>query len=119
MRAIRKRMSGRLGRSPKIAGVLVLLGLLAFSVFAFNRERVAVTLSSGDTVEADFARAYKLEPYKSVVKIAGVKVGEVTGVKITDRHTAVVSMKLDDGTLSKLGTAPSAAVRPALVVGGS
>jgi phospholipid/cholesterol/gamma-HCH transport system substrate-binding protein len=99
--------------------VLVLIGLVLLGIAAFQRDRIAVTLRSGDTVRAEFARAYKLEPYKSPVKVAGVKVGEVTGVDITDAHTAVVSMKLDGGTVGKLGSDPSAAVRPTLVVGGS
>ncbi|SBW22844.1 MlaD family protein [Protofrankia symbiont of Coriaria ruscifolia] len=104
--------------SSRTLGVLVLLTLILVGVAAFNRNRITVTLSSGDTIKAEFARAYKLEPYRSVVKVAGVKVGEVTGVDITERHTSVVSMKVDDGILGKLGEQPSAAVRPTLLVGG-
>ncbi|WP_131770145.1 MlaD family protein [Candidatus Protofrankia californiensis] len=123
MSVVRQRLAGvaRRGQSTssRVLGLVVLLALLLVAVVAFNRNRVAVTLSSGETVKAEFTRAYKLEPYKSVVKMAGVKVGDVTGVEDTDTHTALVSMKIDDGVLGKLGDQPSAAVRPTLVLGGS
>jgi phospholipid/cholesterol/gamma-HCH transport system substrate-binding protein len=106
-------------RSAKTTGALVLLFLLLFSLFAFNRPRVETTLSSGEGLRAEFSQAYKLVPYQSVVKLAGVEVGTVTGTRRTDSNHAVVTMKLDDGTRDKLGTTPSANVRPTLVLGGT
>ena len=111
----------RLGRlaaaSPKAKGITVLVVLLLFALLAFNRPRVETTLASGESLNAEFSRAYKLAPYQSVVKLAGVKVGMVVGVEDGD-NGSLVEMKLDDGILEKLGTAPRANIRPTLVLGG-
>lgn len=104
--------------SPKAIGLTVMVLLLAFALLAFNRPRVQTTLTSGDTLSAEFPQSYKLVPYESVVKLAGVEVGKVTGVERTDGNGAEVDMKLEDGTLDRLGTAPEANVRPTLVLGG-
>jgi len=104
--------------SPKAKGIAVLVFLLLFALVAFNRPRVDTTLASGETLNADFSRDYKLRPYQSVVKLAGVQVGKVTGIESTD-DGATVKMKLDDGVLEKLGTEPEANVRPTLVLGGN
>lgn len=105
--------------SPRAKGLIVLAVLLAFALFSFNRPRVMTTLTPGDGLKAEFSSGYKLVPYESNVKIAGVKVGVVTGFERTaDDHT-VVDMKLDKGTREKLGTAPSANVRPTLLLGGT
>jgi phospholipid/cholesterol/gamma-HCH transport system substrate-binding protein len=105
--------------SPRSAGIAVMVGLLAFALIAFNRPRVETILASGEVLNADFSQSYKLVPYQSVVKLAGVEVGTVTGVDRTAGNQAHVEMKLDDGTLDKLGTAPAANVRPTLVLGGT
>jgi phospholipid/cholesterol/gamma-HCH transport system substrate-binding protein len=113
--------SSRRGRlaaaSPRAKGFTVLVVLLLFTLLAFNRPRVETTLAGGETLKAEFSRAYKLAPYQSVVKLAGVKVGMVVGVDDAE-HGSVVEMKLDDGILDKLGTAPRANIRPTLVLGG-
>jgi phospholipid/cholesterol/gamma-HCH transport system substrate-binding protein len=69
-------------------------------------------------INASFTRQYRLEPYQSTVKLAGVRVGEVTGVEKGTGGGADVTMRLDKGTLEKLGGEPTAAIRPTLVVGG-
>lgn len=104
--------------SPKSVGVAVMVGLLAFALLAFNRPRVETVLASGEALNAEFSQSYKLVPYQSSVKLAGVQVGKVTGVERVEGHAARVEMELEDGTLEKLGTAPSANVRPTLVLGG-
>lgn len=106
-------------RSPKATGIAVLVVLLAFALFAFNRPRVETTMASGEGLNAEFSRAYKLVPYQSVVKLAGVEVGTVTRTQRTESKHAVVGMKLDPGTRAKLGTRPDANVRPTLVLGGT
>jgi phospholipid/cholesterol/gamma-HCH transport system substrate-binding protein len=106
-------------KSPRAAGIAVMVGLLAFSLIAFNRPRVQTMLASGEALNADFSQSYKLVPYQSVVKLAGVEVGTVTGVERAQDNRAHVSMKLEDGTLDKLGTEPAANVRPTLVLGGT
>ncbi|KQY57226.1 MlaD family protein [Nocardioides sp. Root140] len=106
-------------RTPKAAGVMVMVFLLGFALLAFNRPKVETTLASGENLQAEFSASYKLVPYQSVVKLAGVEVGTVTGVERSEGDRAVVEMKLHDGTRDKLGTAPSANVRPTLVLGGT
>lgn len=105
--------------SPKAKGAVVLAFLLLFSLVAFNRARLETTLAPGEMVKAEFSRDYKLVPFQSVVKLAGVDVGTVVSVDQADGSGAsVVEMKLDDGTLDKLGTEPAANLRPTLVLGG-
>ncbi|WP_067430583.1 MlaD family protein [Nocardioides jensenii] len=106
-------------RSNKAAGVMVMVFLIAFALVSFNRPKIETTLASGETLKAEFSGSYKLVPYQSVVKLAGVEVGTVTGVDRTDDNGAVVDMKLDDGTVEKLGTQPKANIRPTLVLGGT
>jgi phospholipid/cholesterol/gamma-HCH transport system substrate-binding protein len=105
-------------RSSKMIGLVVLLILTAVFLIAYQKDRLSSMLSRGDTVTATFTRQYKLEDYKSVVKLAGVRVGEVTDIGVAAGGGARVSMRLDPGTVDKLGGEPSAAIRPALVVGG-
>jgi phospholipid/cholesterol/gamma-HCH transport system substrate-binding protein len=116
----RNRMLSRLtSSSPKTKGAMVLAVLFVFSLFAFNHPRVMTTLSSGQHLKAEFTSEYKLSPYQSVVKVAGVKVGVVTGFNRTAENHSVVSMKLDPRTRAKLGSSPSANVRPTLLLGGT
>lgn len=114
----RSRSTKMIPSSPRSIGLVVMVMLLAFSLLAFNRPRVETVLSSGETLSAEFRRDYKLVPYESVVKLAGVEVGKVTGIERTDGNGATIDMKLEDGTLDKLGTEPEANVRPTLVLGG-
>lgn len=105
--------------SPKAKGAAVLVFLLLFALVAFNRARLETTLAPGETMKAEFSRDYKLAPFQSVVKLAGVEVGTVVSVDEGDGSGAsVVEMKLDNGTLDKLGTEPQANLRPTLVLGG-
>ena len=106
-------------RTPKAMGLTVMVGLLLFALFAFNRPRVETMLSRGDTIKAEFSQSYKLVPYQSIVKEAGVEVGTVTGVERTSANHAIVKMKLKKGTRDKLGTQPAANVRPSLILGGT
>lgn len=105
-------------RSAKAIGIVVLAVLVAFGVGAFEKERLASMLSSGESLQAEFPRNHHLVVYDSEVKMGGVALGTVTDVERTDYGTAKVSMEVEDGTLAKLGSDPSAAIRPALLVGG-
>jgi phospholipid/cholesterol/gamma-HCH transport system substrate-binding protein len=111
---------GKLGRprSAKSVGVAVLVALVLFGVGAFEKERLTTMLTPGETLEAKFTRNHHLVPYDSEVKMAGVHLGTVTDVERTDDGAALVSMKVAEGTTDKLGSEPSAAIRPALLVGG-
>jgi phospholipid/cholesterol/gamma-HCH transport system substrate-binding protein len=112
-----KRISD-LSTKNKVVGAAVLLVLLLTFVVAYEKQRVVGMLTPGDTVTASFTRQYKLDPYLSVVKLASVRVGAVTDIERADDGGAKVTMKLDKGTIEKLGGEPSATIRPTLVVGG-
>jgi phospholipid/cholesterol/gamma-HCH transport system substrate-binding protein len=94
------------------------VAILAACIGTFEMKRITTTLSPGETVEAEFARGYKLEAYRSGVRIAGATVGKVRSVKATDHGTVVVSMKVSEKARDVLGSSPSASVRPTTLLGG-
>jgi phospholipid/cholesterol/gamma-HCH transport system substrate-binding protein len=106
-------------RSPVLTGAVLLVLVVGALLAVYQKERIGTALSSGDIVQADFARDYRLIPNKSEVKIAGVVVGTVTDVAKGDNGQAVVSMKVQNGTTGKLGSTPSAIVRPTTLLGGN
>src|ERR1700710_1222886 len=99
MGAATSKLKGLRGRMPtfstKAIGLLVIGAVLLGGVGAFSKDRIAPLFPPGDTINAEFSRDYKLVPYKDVVKLAGVRVGEVTGVSKSDRGTTIVSMHVD------------------------
>jgi phospholipid/cholesterol/gamma-HCH transport system substrate-binding protein len=105
--------------SPLGIGIVVVIVLLVLGVALFAKAQILTTLSPGDTIRANFAEDYRMRPYQTVVKIAGVPVGLVTGVERADDGSALISMKLDPGEKDKLGSAPSAAIRPTTLLGGN
>ena len=111
-------MKLRIHRSPKAVGATVLAGLMIFALYAFNQQQVLTTLSSGQDLKADFVRDYQMVPYSTLVKVAGVQVGTVTGTSVAPGNHTIVDMKLQGGTLAKLGTAPRAIIRPTTLLGG-
>lgn len=104
--------------SLRALGALFLVASLVIGLIAFQRPRIITTLYPGDTITATFDRDYRLQDYISTVKIAGVPVGTVTGVSETADQKSLVSLKLDHGTAAKLGTTPSAVIRPSTILGG-
>lgn len=121
MNILRKALgiSGHSGPSPLRIGLIVLGAVLLFGLAVFKQHQILTTLKPGDTVQAEFARGYKLQPYHSKVKIADVEVGTITSSEATDRNTALVSMKLDSDMLEKLGDSPSAAITATTLLGGT
>lgn len=98
---------------------VILLAVIVVVGFGLSQKAwLSSMLRSGDTVKAEFARDYRLAPDVTAVKISGVQVGVVTDVERTPREITEVAMKLDDGVLDKLGSAPSAAIRPKTILGG-
>ncbi|MEN8674051.1 MlaD family protein [Nocardioides sp.] len=116
-RAARGRRS-RLAPSSTTIGVVLLVLTLALFWALFSKDKISTALSSGETVEVHFERAYKLRPNVSEVKVAFVPVGKVTSVE-RDGTGAIVSLKVDEEVLDKLGSAPSATIRPTTLLGGS
>ncbi|MCU1651088.1 MAG: mce5C [Pseudonocardia sp.] len=106
------------GRSSAVG--LVAVALFAIFMFAlFEKPAILSFLRPGVTVVAEFSRQYKLEAYRSPVKLAGTPVGVVTGVQTTNHGTVAVSLKLDSDSLEKIGKSPSAEIRPTTVLGGN
>jgi phospholipid/cholesterol/gamma-HCH transport system substrate-binding protein len=93
-------------------GVIVAFGVLT------AKPVILTQLSGGKTVTAEFDNSYKLRKYDSSIKFAGLQVGSVTGISTTDSGTVLVTMKLDDDVLDKLGSTPSAAIEPRTLLGG-
>lgn len=113
-----KAFSALRGNKAPLIGILTIVAVLVFGYLAFQKNVLTTVLSFGDTVEAEFPQGYKLEPYRSDVKIADVDVGKVTGVELTDRETVLVTMKLDSGTVEKLGSTPSSTISATTLLGG-
>lgn len=109
--------------SPKILGTLVLVLFLAVGWAAFQKERLSTWFTVGhETIQAEFAGRAKLIghdlTYVHSVKLNGVVIGKVTTIEETPRGTMLASMQVDPGTREKLGSAPTAFLRPTLVTDG-
>ena len=109
----------RRGLTPLHLGLLVTVVGLLFGAALFGKNQILTTLTPGDTIVANFAQQYRLQEYTTRAKISGVPVGTVTGVDRADDGSAMVTMKLDPGTVKKLGSAPSAVIRPTTLLGGN
>jgi len=112
-------------RLPKFQMTTLRLGKIFVAVVAiaaaalFQKADLAAMMRPGETVDIQFAEAHRLRPSVSKVKIAGVVVGIVRSVEREDDGTTTVSVKVDDDVLDSMGTAPSARIRPATMLGGN
>ncbi|MEU0466077.1 MULTISPECIES: MlaD family protein [Amycolatopsis] len=107
------------GVSSLKLGVAFIVLVLVVGAALFGKSRILTTLKPGDTISVHFARNYRLQPYQSQVKIAFAPVGVVTGVEEQTDGSALVTVKLDSGTLPKLRSKPTAVIRPTTLLGGS
>lgn len=106
-------------RNRKIAiGGIATVAFAVFMFLIFQKQAILTALGPGDSIEVQFPRDYKLEVNNSKVKMAGTPVGTVSGIEDGPRGSTTVSLKLDDGVLDKLGSEPSAEIRPTTVLGG-
>jgi phospholipid/cholesterol/gamma-HCH transport system substrate-binding protein len=105
-------------RSTLQLGALWMVGVVVVGVLLMNKSDILLALRSGEKLDVDFASAYKIQKTVSKVEIAGVKVGNITKVSEKPGQGARITMKLDSGTRNKLGSEPSAAIRPATFLGG-
>ena len=105
--------------TPLRLGLLVTVVGLVFGAALFGKNQILTTLTPGHTIVANFAEQYRLREYTTRVKISGVPVGTVTDVERADDGSAMVTMKLDPDTVEKLGSAPSATIRPTTLLGGN
>lgn len=113
-----RRITRILPKSSFQIGILLIFVTAVAGWALFNKQRILKTNEDGTNVTIEFARQYRLKPFESTAKVAGVPVGQVTDVEFADGR-AVVTVKIEDEDIAKLGTAPSAAVRPATLLGGT
>jgi phospholipid/cholesterol/gamma-HCH transport system substrate-binding protein len=99
-------------------GIVVLVVILVAGFAAFEKDEITTAVNNGDTIQAEFSRGYKLDNYRSDVRVADVQVGKVTDVESTDHGTVLVTMKVKDDIRDVLGRSPSAAIRPTTLLGG-
>jgi phospholipid/cholesterol/gamma-HCH transport system substrate-binding protein len=99
------------------AAFLVFSALLGWA--AFNKIEVKQWFTPSSTVKANFASQNVIVPYYSKVKVNFVPVGIVTAVDKLDNGTAMITMEVDTDIPAKLGTAPTATIRPTTLLGGN
>jgi phospholipid/cholesterol/gamma-HCH transport system substrate-binding protein len=123
MGRLRDLVSRREDRTPMSSltfGAIVLGVTAVVALGLFFKPTISTWLAGGDTITAEFPENYlgKLFSGETTVKLSGLESGRVTGVDYTDHHTAIVSMKVDDGVLDKIGPQPSATITPRTLLGG-
>lgn len=108
------------GRRPSRAAIGLIFFVAAAIAIALLAFKAPITtfFRPGASIEAEFARNYQMVVDETKVKVSGLEVGVVDGVRYTDHRTAIVSMKVDRSALDGLGTAPSAEISPLTVLGG-
>ncbi len=99
------------------AAFLVFSALIGWA--AFNKIEVKQWFTPSETIKANFASQNVIVPYYSKVKVNFVPVGIVTGVDKLDNGTALITMEVDTDIPGKLGTAPTATIRPTTLLGGN
>ena len=99
-------------RNPVPIGAVSLLATGALVFAAFHAQDLPV-IGGGTTYSADFAESGDLQPTNEV-RVAGVKVGQVTAVELEDDHVKV-KFRIKDGP--GMGTATKAAIKLKTVVG--
>ncbi len=77
-----------------LVGVFVVLGILALGYISVNLGELEVLGKRGYTVYAEFDRTGGLKP-GATVEIAGVKVGRVKEIHLSEDYTAVVALEID------------------------
>lgn len=99
-------------------GMLLYLGIALVLLALAFKPQILSFFASGDTIKAEFSSSYKLRPLDSSVKVAGLVVGDVTGISYTNHHTAIVTMKVDHDALAGLGSQPLASIEERTLLGG-
>lgn len=105
--------------SPWKLGIWFLAGVLVVGWAVFNKAQITTWLTPGESIKVNFASDYRLRPYFSQVKIAFVPIGMVTAVKEEADRSATVTIKLYGDNRDRLGSAPSAVIRPTTLLGGN
>ena len=105
-------------RTPLQLGVawFVVMALAGYGLL--HKSEIVLHFHGGKVVKAEFASRYKLTDTISKVELGGVRIGTITGLHEEPDGGATVSLKLDRSALKVLGSAPTAAIRPATLLGG-
>jgi phospholipid/cholesterol/gamma-HCH transport system substrate-binding protein len=112
-------VKGLLTRRPVLAALLILAAAGVFTALLVYKNALVTALRPGETIAIELTRDYKLEPYQTVVKMAGSRVGVVQDVEATGPNRPIrVTLKVDDGIRALLGKEPTASVRPTTILGG-
>ena len=112
-------MKWRLPRlSPLKLGVAFVILALVAGVGLFQKNRIMTTIRPGATIPIVFAQDYRLREFVSKAKVAGVPVGTVSSVERRRDGLTEVQVKVSGDIPRKLGTAPSAVIRPTTLLGG-
>jgi phospholipid/cholesterol/gamma-HCH transport system substrate-binding protein len=106
-------------RSPLTVGIAFIVTAIVASTVLFNKNEILTALTPGDTIEVRFAANRGLVPHVSQAKVSFVPVGVVTEVEEQGDGTVLVSLTVDSGVREKLGTEPSAVIRPTTLLGGN
>jgi phospholipid/cholesterol/gamma-HCH transport system substrate-binding protein len=106
-------------RSTFALGLTFALVALVVGVGLFQKDRITTALRPGEAIKINFDRDYRLRPFASQVKVAGIPIGVVTAVDSAVDGSAVVSVKVDSDVPAKLGSAPSAVIRATTLLGGN
>lgn len=99
-------------------GVTVTVAVAILTVLTLYKDRIVVAVKPTSTITVHFAERYGMTAYKSAVKMAGIKVGDVTEV-IDSGDGSVVTLEVSDDVPGKLRSAPSARIRPTTLLGGN
>jgi phospholipid/cholesterol/gamma-HCH transport system substrate-binding protein len=99
------------------AAFLVLAALVGWA--SFNKIMVKQWFTPSETIKVNFASNNVIMPYYSKVKVNFVPVGLVTGLERLDDGTALATLEIDTDIPAKLGTEPTATVRPTTLLGGN
>ncbi len=99
-------------RNPVPIGAISIAVILALLVIAFKAQDMPL-IGGGDTYRAAFAESGGLKP-NDEVRIAGVRVGKVTGVELKGNQV-IATFKVD--TPSKFGTETAAAIKVKTLLG--
>lgn len=105
--------------SPFVLGCVAIAALSVITLGLFNKDRIVTALRPGETIKINFAQDYHLRPFFSQAKVSWVPVGKVSAVEQAPDGSAIVSVKVDSGTKVKLGSQPSAVIRPTTLLGGN
>lgn len=103
-------------RYPKLSkpmiGLVLIATLIGAIVTAVSKNHIITALRSGETRTVRFAGDYFLLERSSNVKVAGVDAGVVKSVEEASDGSAVVEVKITDEVVDRVGSAPSARLRP-------